>query len=73
MGNESCLSNSNESGSRGNSISIPNCSQRPVKENFVKLKIIENYPLHTIRSEIPLLYILPKVIKSSTKQKARQT
>ena len=48
-----------------------------VSKIFVELKFIENHSPHTIRSQIPKLYILPKIIKSSTdlstQQKTRQT
>ena len=47
MGSESRLSNSNESGNKRDFILYPNCLQRPVKENFVKLKNYKKFfPSH---------------------------
>ena len=55
MESESRLSNSRKSGSERNFSLHPNCLQRPVTENFIELKIIENHSPRTIRSYIPLL------------------
>ena len=50
MESESRLSNSSKSGREGNFSFHPNCLQRPVTENFIELKFIENHSRRTIRS-----------------------